>query len=54
MIVANFSNREATMKLTLPQHAFDWMEIPITEDLHPGKIIEVTVPAFDAKVITLI
>ena len=54
MIVANFSNREATMKLTLPQHAFEWMEIPITEDLHPGKIIEVTVPAFDAKVITLI
>jgi glycosidase len=54
MIVANFSNREATMKLTLPQHAFDWMEIPVTENLHPGKIIEVTVPPFDAKVITLI
>ena len=54
MVVANFSNREATMKLTLPEHAFEWMEIPVTEELHPGKIIEITVPAFDAKVITLV
>ena len=54
MVVANFSNREATMKLTLPQHAFDWMEIPVTEDLYPGKLIEVTVPPMDAKLITLI
>jgi hypothetical protein len=42
------------MKLTLPEHAFEWMEIPVTEDLHPGSVFEVTVPPMDAKVITLI
>jgi hypothetical protein len=30
------------------------MGIPITEELHPGKIIEVTVPAMNGAIITLI
>ena len=54
MVVANFSNREASMKLTIPAHAFEWMEIPVTEKLHPGKVIDVTVPPMDAKFIVLI
>jgi glycosidase len=54
LITANFSSREATMKLVIPEHAFEWMKIPVTEALYPGKVIEVTVPAFDAKVITLV
>lgn len=54
MVVANFSNREATMKLTIPAHAFEWMEIPVTEKMHPGKVIEVTVPPMDAEFIVLI
>jgi hypothetical protein len=30
------------------------MEIPVTDDLYPGKIIEVTVPPMDAQKIVLI
>ena len=54
LVAANFSNREATMKLVIPAHAFEWMEIPINEKMHPGKVIEVTIPPMDASVITLI
>ena len=54
LIVANFSSQESVMKLVIPEHAFEWMGIPITEELHPGKIIEVTVPAMNGAIITLI
>ncbi len=54
LIASNFSSHEATMKLIIPQHAFDWMEMPVSDDFHPGSVIEVTVPPFDARVITLI
>ena len=48
LFACNFSNREAHMKLTIPEHAFEWMEIPVTEDLYPGKIIEVNIAPYDA------
>jgi glycosidase len=54
LIAANFSGREAKMKLSIPEHAFEWMGIPVTADLHPGTEIEVTVPPFDGAIITLI
>ncbi len=54
LVAANFSNRDAKMHLTIPQHAFEWMDLPVSEDFHPGSVIEVTVPAFDAVRITLI
>ncbi len=54
LIAANFSNNETTMKLMIPQHAFDWMEMPVSDEFHPGSVIEVTVPAFDAVRISLI
>ncbi len=54
LVVANFSSEEAKMKLTIPQHAFDWMGLPVSEEFHPESAIEVTVPAFDAVRITLI
>ena len=54
LIVANFSSHDSVMKLTIPEHAFEWMGIPVTEELHPGKTIEVKVPAMDGVVITLI
>ena len=54
LIATNFSNIEANMKLTIPAHAFEWMGIPVTEELHPGKVIEVTVPPMDGVIITLI
>ena len=54
LVAANFSNCEANMKLEIPAHAFEWMGIPVTEELHPGKVIEVTVPPMDGVIITLI
>lgn len=54
LIAANFSRNDAVMKLTIPQHAFEWMGIPVNETLYPGKVIEVRVPAMDATVITII
>lgn len=54
LIATNFSQYEAKMKLGIPEHAFDWMGIPVTEDLHPGKTIEVTVPPMDGVIVSLI
>jgi len=54
LIATNFSQYEAKMKLVIPEHAFDWMGIPVTEDLHPGKTIEVTVPPMDGVIVNLI
>ena len=54
LFAANFSNREAHLKLTIPTHAFEWMEIPVTEELYPGKIIEVNIAPYDAAKIVLI
>ncbi len=54
LVAVNFSQYEAHMKLTIPEHAFEWMGIPITESMMPGKVIEVTVPPMDGKVIRLI
>jgi len=54
LIAANFSKHEATMNIVIPEHAFEWMEIPVSDDLYPGKEITITVPPFDAKILTLI
>lgn len=54
LVAANFTEKEARMKLTIPEHAFEWMGIPVTETLTPGKTIEVTVPPMDGVVIQLV
>ena len=54
LVAANFSSTDANMKIFIPEHAFEWMEIPVTAELYPGKVIEVHVPASDAVKITLI
>ena len=54
LVAANFSTKEARMKITIPDHAFEWMEIPITESFHPGSTIEITVPPMDGAVIQLV
>ncbi len=54
LVATNFSDKEAAMKLMIPQHAFEWMELPVTDDFHPGSTIEVTVPAYDARRIVMI
>lgn len=54
LIAANFSSHEAKMKIHLPDHAFEWMGIPVTSDLYPGKTIEIKVGPMDGTVIQLI
>lgn len=54
LIGANFSMKEARMKITIPEHAFEWMEIPVTEEMYPGKTIEMTIPPSDGVTIQLI
>lgn len=54
LIAANFSNHEAKMKIHLPDHAFEWMGIPNTADLYPGKTIEIKVAPMDGTIIQLI
>lgn len=54
LVAANFSKNEATMNIVIPEHAFEWMEIAVSDDLYPGKEITITVPPFDAKILTLI
>lgn len=54
LIAANFSGQAARMKITIPDHAFEWMGIPFSDKLHPGTEIELEVPSFDGKIITLI
>ena len=54
LFVANFSQNSARMKISIPEHAFEWMGITVSESLRPGKSIEVNVPPASAAVITLI
>ena len=43
LVAANFSPYDAKMKISIPEHAFEWMGIKVTEDLHPGKQIELEI-----------
>lgn len=54
LIAANFSSTPAKMKISIPNHAFEWMEIPSSSLLYPGKVLEVDVAACDAVTIELI
>lgn len=54
LVAANFSSSDTRMKIFIPEHAFDWMDIPVTEEMYPGKVIEVVVPAYDSVKIALI
>ena len=54
LIAANFSEKKAEMTVAIPEDAFEWMQIPVTEQLHPGQDMKIDVPARDAVVITLV
>lgn len=54
LVAANFSRNGSAMKILIPEHAFDWMGIPITETFHPGSIIEVKVPPMDGVIIKIV
>ena len=54
LVAANFSEQDTEMELKIPPHAFEWMELPITETLNPDKAVRVLVPSHDAVMLTLI
>ena len=54
LIASNFSMVPARMKLRIPQHAFEWMEIPQTDELNTSTILEIAVPPMDGIVLQLI
>jgi hypothetical protein len=54
LVAANFSKSDALAKITIPDHAFEWMEIPITEDMYPGMSVDVNIPGGKGVKITLI
>lgn len=53
LLVANFSDYDARVKVQIPDHAFEWMGLPVSDSLYPGKMIEVTVPANDATIVKI-
>ena len=53
LFAINFSPVEARMKLFIPEHAFEWLEMPQTESLNTSVPVEVTVPPMDAVAVTL-
>ena len=54
LIASNFSKEPARMHIMIPDHAFEWMGIPVTEDFYPGKIFEVDVPPMDGIVLQIV
>ena len=53
LFVANFSDREAKIRLRIPPHAFDWLELAPTPTVNPDTPIEVTVPPMGGSVTCL-
>ena len=53
LVACNFSNVDAEMELSIPEHAFQWLELNETETLNHNKPIHLQVPAMDATVVKL-
>ncbi len=53
LFAANFSGREAQMEITIPQHAFEWMELPETKLLNSQTPIRLNIPPFGALMFVL-
>ena len=53
LVACNFSNVDAEMELSIPEHAFQWLELNETETLNHNKPIRLKVPAMDAAVVKL-
>ena len=54
LVASNFSGKDAHMNIVIPDHAFEWMGIPVTSDLYPGKTIEIKVGPMNGTLIQLI
>lgn len=53
LIACNFSPNDADMKISIPEHAFNWMKMPESEHLNHNTPIEVHVPAMNGIIVTL-
>ncbi len=53
LIVCNFSRVDADMKISIPEHAFNWMKMPETGELNHNSPISVHVNAMNGAIIKL-
>lgn len=53
LFVANFSSVEARIKLMIPPHAFEWLELAPTAAVNPDTPVEVTVPPMGGTMVCL-
>ena len=53
LIVCNFSKNDAEMRISIPEHAFNWMKMPESEVFNHTTPISVHVPATNGVIIKL-
>lgn len=53
LIVCNFSKSDADMKISIPEHAFNWMKMPESEEFNHTTPVTVHVPATNGVIIKL-
>lgn len=53
LIVCNFSKNDADMKISIPEHAFNWMKMPESEEFNHTTTVSVHVPATNGVIIKL-
>lgn len=53
LIVCNFSKSDADMKISIPEHAFNWMKMPESEVFNHTTPVSVHVPATNGVIIKL-
>lgn len=53
LIVCNFSKNDADMKISIPEHAFNWMKMPESEEFNHTAPVSVHVPATNGVIIKL-
>ena len=53
LIVCNFSKNDADMKISIPEHAFNWMKMPESEVFNHTTPVSIHVPATNGVIIKL-
>ncbi len=53
LIVCNFSKSDADMRISIPEHAFNWMKMPESEEFNHTTPVSVHVPATNGVIIKL-
>ena len=53
LIVCNFSKNDADMKISIPEHAFNWMKMPESEEFNHTTPVSIHVPATNGVIIKL-